>query len=167
MSDKPDPNPNDEKEEVEEKGYAVGGDHIVVQGDVGVGASIGRGYVQADYIAGRDLIIATDEVPKADDKKQFADLMIKLRDLIIKAHQAGELSERTAKKALGHLATTAELVAKEEKPPKNQILSRLQYVADVLDAAVDYLSTSGGAARVVLQALPIATLLIKIASRLF
>jgi hypothetical protein len=93
--------------------------------------------------------------------------MIKLRDLIIQAYKNGELPEKVARKTLSHLKETAELVTKEEKPPKSRIIQKLQYIADVLDAAVDMISSQGNVASVLIRAAPIAALLIKIATRIF
>lgn len=166
MSDKPDTNPNEKKEEIPHPdGFSVGRDYIVVQGSLDTGSVAGSGSVSAQNIARGNI---TNNVGKsAEDKAKFADLMVELRDLIVEAHRSGELPEPVARKAVENLKETAELIKKAEKPPKNQILSKLQYVADILEAAVDMLSASSGPMSILLKAMPIAALLIKLASRIF
>ena len=164
MDIQPNPNSTGSKGEISERSRPVGGDHIVIHGDVGVGASVGRGSVTANYIVGGD---ATHNNYLEDGKTEFSNLMLQLRDLIVQSYKSGEITERAARKAIGSLADTAELVSKEDSPPKKQILGKLQYVADILDTAVDMFSSSGGVASVLLKALPVAALLIKIATRIF
>ncbi len=179
MNDKPDSNQSKPQEEISSHRQgvpaasdaaqpppSVGGDHISIGGNVGPASNVGRGSVHIDQFAGHDLIIHNG-LPREEAEVQFTEEMTRLRSLIVKAFKAGELSERTARKALGHLEETAKLIAQEEKPPKIEIVRRLQYVADVLDAAVDFLGASGGVAKVLLQAIPVAALLIRLAVQLF
>jgi hypothetical protein len=91
--------------------------------------------------------------------------MVELRRTIIEAHKSGEINERVARKMIDNLNDTAKLATEADPPPKNAILSKLQYIADVLDTAVDMLDNGPG--RVLVRALPIAALLIKIATRIF
>lgn len=172
MPDKPTPNQSDTEsapppadQPTPTTGPYVGRDHITAH-DVGAGASIGSGSVSAENIAGHDLTISNG-AQRREEETRFAEEMGHLRGLIVKAYKAGELSEATARKALANLEETGKLIAQERKPPRIEIVRRLQYIADILDAAADFLSSSGGVAKVVLQALPVAALLIKLASRLF
>ena len=165
MANQPDPNRTEPEKEIPQRDHPSGGDTITT-GDVGVGASVGRGSVVADNIAGRDIIIHNGKSAE-DDKAEFSSGMLRLKELIVKAYRAGELNEKTAKKALANLTETDEMITKEQKPPKAKIVGRLQYIADVLDAAVDFLGTQGGVAKVLLEALPVAALLVKIATRIF
>lgn len=179
MNDKPDSNQSKPQEETSphspdvppvsdpaQPPLSVGGDCISIGGDVGPASNVGRGSVHTDQFAGRDLIIHNG-LPREEVEAQFTEEMTKLQSLIVKAFKAGELSERTARKALSHLEETAKLISREEKPPKVEIVRRLQYVANVLDAAVDFLGASGGVAKVLLQAIPVAALLIRLAAQLF
>jgi hypothetical protein len=164
MTDKPDSNLPDSKEKTEYPSGYVGGDQNIIGGDVGMGANVGSGSVNTDYIVGGDLIF---NGKLTDSKSEFAETMVKLRDLIIQAYKNGELPEKVARKTIAQLKETAELVTKEDKPPKSRILQKLQYVADVLDAAVDMISSQGNIATTLVRAAPIAALLIKIAARVF
>ncbi|MBN1121763.1 MAG: hypothetical protein JXJ17_11845 [Anaerolineae bacterium] len=164
MDNKPDSNLSNPKEKLQNPPGSVGGDQNIVGGDVGVGGNVGSGSVTADYIVGGDL---TFNGKMSGEKTEFAETMIRLRDLIIQAYKNGELPEKVARKTLANLKETAELVTKEEKPPKSKIIQKLQYVADVLDAAVDMISSQGNIASVLVRAAPIAALLIKIATRIF
>lgn len=166
MQNQPNSNPMKPPEEAEQKPLAIAGDYNVVYGSVGPAVVVGRGTVRAEHIAGNDINSLNDKAPP-EQAKQFAELMVKLKDLIVEAHRSGELPEKVARKTLKSLAETAEIVSKEHKPPKTQIVRRLEYVADVLDMAVDLFSANGGVAKVLLQAMPIVALLIKIASRIF
>jgi hypothetical protein len=163
MNDDPDVRlPDDDEDEVPPRRDE--GDNIVVHGDVKVGGVVGRGSVRADYIAGRDINLSPE---KKRDAREFADLMVELKSLIVKAHKSGELDEKIARKALKNLSETAQMVTDENKPPKSQILRRLQYIQDILDMAVDLFSAEGGPAQILLKALPVVSMLIKIASRIF
>lgn len=144
----------------------VGGDHIVIGGNVGPVSNVGRGAVRVDQFAGHDLIIHNG-LPREEAEAQFGEEIAKLRSLIVKAFKAGELNERTARKALSHLEETAKLIAQEDRPPKIEIVQRLQRIADVLEAAAEIMEEKGGVAKVLLQALPIAALLIRLAMQLF
>ena len=164
MDNKPDSN-----QKLPEKGSApnhasAGRDHIVITGDVGTGANIGSGIYSADYIAGGDMSVLNGQNPNPE-KVEFAQRMVELRQTIIEAHKSGEINERVARKVIDNLNETAKLATEETPPPKSAILRKLQYVADILDTAVDMLGDGPG--RVLVRALPIAALLIKIATRIF
>jgi hypothetical protein len=169
MPDKPNSNQTAPQEtpdttpDAEENSTSVGGDNIVVQGNVSAGGVVGRGTVHADYIAGGDINIGGQPAART---RELADLMNELRTLIIDAHKSGELNEQIASKALNNLTETAEMLTQEESPPKGQIMRRLQYVADVLDMAADLFTAGGGPAKILLKALPVANMLIKVAARM-
>lgn len=169
MPDKPDSNQTTPQEtpapppDAEKHGNGVGGDNIIVQGNVSAGSVVGRGTVRTDNIAGGNVTLNGQQAAHA---REFADLMGELRTLIIDAHKSGEIDEQIASKALNNLSETAEMLTQEEHPPKGQIMRRLQYVADVLDMAADLFTAGGGPAKVLLKALPVANMLIKIAARM-
>lgn len=163
MSDEPDVRlPDDGEEDTPPQGN--GGDNIVVHGDVKVGGVVGRGSVQAENIAGRDIFVGAKQKRAA---REFAELMVELKSLIVEAHKSGELDEKIARKALKNLSETAQMVSSDDAPPKSQILRRLQYVQDILDMAVDLFSADSGPAQTLLRALPVVSMLIKLASRIF
>jgi hypothetical protein len=151
MDNKPDPNLDTPKREIV-------GDHIVITGNVGPG-------VQADYIAGRDLIVNGE---MAEAPARFGDLLADLRAIVTQAKEAGELGEQVAKQILDNIDEATEIVkSNPEKPPKGPLIKRLESIADMLDAAVDVISVDGGIAKILLKAMPIAALLVKIAIRFF
>lgn len=160
MTLQPNPNPDDQKREVP----PAGGDHNVVHGSVGPGSVVGRGSVHAQNIAQGDIIIEGDHT---DTHAQFAGLLDELEDLIKEAQKAGELDDKRAKEAIDNLETASEMIREEKEPPKSKIMEKLQYVTDVIDAAVDTFSDSQGPAKILLKALPVAALLIKLAARIF
>lgn len=121
--------------------------------------------MQGDYFVGRDLTINGSG---AGNHNQFANLLADLSKLIEEARTAGELDEKATKDVLDSITAAADLAKKDDKPPKGKLIAKLQYVADVLDAAVDTFATEvGGVAKTLLRALPIVALLIKLASRIF
>lgn len=132
-------------------------------------ANIGPGYVTAHQIAGGD-IVNENAAAEAQVRtpEQFADLVGELRDLIIEAKEGGELDALLADRACEHLEQCAEMVTKEEKPPKPKLVKKLEAVAEMIDSAVDmFTSDEGGVARTLLKALPIAVLLVRLAIRIF
>ncbi|GAB4473545.1 MAG: hypothetical protein Kow00124_12650 [Anaerolineae bacterium] len=143
----------------------VGGDSIVIQGSVGPGANVGSGSVKADQIAGHDVINIGGA--GGEEQQRFADKMVELRELIAEARSAGELDTKLADEALANLDEVAQALTTEPKPDKKRLLSKLAYIGDILDTAADLLEASGGVTRVLVRAVPIAALLIKIASRIF
>ncbi len=144
---------------------SVGGNSIIIQGSVGPGANVGSGSVRSDQIAGHDLI--NIGATGGEEQQHFADKMRELRDLITEARSAGELDAKLADEALANLDEVAQALTTEAKPEKKRLLSKLAYIGDILDTAADLLEASGGATRVLVRAVPIAALLIKIASRIF
>lgn len=165
MQIQPNSNPEPEKEETDSHTPVhVGGDYIRVTGDVGPGAAIGRGSVTAHNIAGGNI---TTNGHQEEERAEFTRLLIELKDLVIEAHKSGELNDNAAQKVVKSLFEAAEMATKENKPAKSKIMRKLEYVADVLDAAVDFMGASGGAAKILIKAMPVAALLIKVAGRIF
>jgi len=164
MDNKPDTNEKLPEKDTDQGHASAGRDHIVITGDVGTGANIGSGSYAADYIAGGNMIVNNGQ-ETSPEKAEFARQMVELRRTIIEAHKSGEINEKVARKVIDNLNDTAKLATEEKPPPKSAILRKLQYVADILDTAVDMLGDGPG--RVLVRALPIAALLIKIATRIF
>jgi hypothetical protein len=145
---------------------AGSGDHIVVTGNIGPGASIGRGSVRSTYIAGNDLTVNNGKV--AEGQTQFTDLLADLKELIMQAKEKGELDGMLAKQAVEQLETAAEMVKKDKKPDKPILIKKLEAVADMIQAAVEmFTAGEGGIATILIKALPIAAILVKLATRLF
>jgi hypothetical protein len=165
MDNKPNPNPFAPKKESGEQSPAGANNNVInIGGDVGMLANVGSGSVYTDQVAGRDLII---NGVLADSTTGFADLLVDLKDLILKAKEAGELGDTVAQQAVATLEEAAELITKEKKPPKQQLVKKLEFVADLLDAATDLIGASGGVSKILMQAAPIAAFLVKLALRLF
>jgi hypothetical protein len=165
MDIKPDPNPDDEKAEIVSGGNFIGGDYISITGNTGPASTTGRGSTTSHYVAGQDMVL---NGKASGEEADFGDLLARLNVLTIEAYKSGELNEQAARKIVTSLKEAAKLASQDgNKAPRSEIMQKLQYVADVLEAAVDFLSSSGGVAKVLLQALPIAALLIKVATRIF
>ena len=165
MQIQPNSNLEPEKEENGEQAPVhVGGDYIHITGSVGPGASIGRGSVTAHNIAGGNI---TTNGKLQEERAEFTRLILELKDLVLEAHNTGELNDNATQKVVKSLFEAAEMATKESKPAKSKIMRKLEYVADVLDAAVDFLGSRGGAAKILVKAMPVAALLIKVAGRIF
>jgi hypothetical protein len=164
MNDKSNPNLTEPKREVPSEQPSVGGDHIVIHGNVGPGASVGKGAVYADQIAGNDLIV---NGVLAGDQSQFGDLLTALKEMLLQAKETGELNEPAATEAITNLDEAVEMIKQEAKPDRQNLIRRLKAVTDLIDAAVDTFSADGGVAKVLLRALPMAALLVKLAVRFF
>lgn len=149
---------------------AAGGDSFVIQGGVGPGANIGRGFVQADLIAGGDITMqpGAGEAAATEQHVKFSALLTDLQELIKQAKEAGEMDLGKAEEVLKTLSEAAEIAGEpSKKPPKNIILEKLSFVSDMLDSAVDMITPDSGPAKILLRAMPLAALLIKIAIRIF
>lgn len=140
------------------------GDSIVIYGNVGVGASVGRGSVNAEQIAGNDLIVNGTMI---DNQGQFADLLDSLKDMMIKAKELGEMPEQVAHDVIQEIDSAQELIKDEKKPPKETLIHKLQRVVDMIDNVLDTISESRSPAAVLIKALPFAMTLLRIASQLF
>lgn len=165
MENKPNPNIIPPKREMPPSPPVVGGDHIVIQGDVGAGANVGRGSVQNDYLAQGDIVINNGIL--ADGQNQFVNMLGDLKTLLRQAQEKGELDAPLAKEAIDNLDGTTEIIEKEKKPPKPEIIKRLESVANLIGAALDMLTQEGTVGSILLKALPIAVTLIKIATKIF
>lgn len=143
-----------------------GGDHIVITGNIGPGASIGRGSVQSNHIAGNDLVINNGIV--SEGQAQFSDLLADLKDMILQAREKGELNGTLATQAVEQLETAADMVKKKKKEDKPILVQKLEAVADLIEDAVETFSANdGGIATILVKALPIAAILVKLATHLF
>ncbi len=169
MQDQPNSNQtNSQKETTEPPQPPSGvGDHIVITGNIGPGANIGRGSARSTNIAGNDLVINNGAVAPAN-QAQFTDLLSDLRELIVQAQEKGELDEMLARQAVEQLETAADMVKKDKKPDKPILVKKLEAVAEMIQAAVEvFTAGEGGIATILVKALPIAFLLVKLAARLF
>lgn len=163
MEDKPELNDSTSDSSNSRSAGRAGRDYNSVIGNVVAGV-VGSGSSDSGYSAGGDMVVNASAPEKT---QEFTDMLADLKRLILEAQEAGELNEKTAQKAMTSLTEANAFIHKEGKPPKAQIIRRLQYVADVLDAAVDMISASGGVAEILARALPVAALLIKVAGRVF
>jgi hypothetical protein len=163
MDNKPDLNQPASPSPPQKSGPSVGGDYIHIGGDASV-AVVGTGSQRAKYIAGRDMTVNGDQ--ENEIEARFSELLTELKSLIAEAQSIGEIDEKLAKEALESLDAAADLAKEKSEPVKKKVLGKLQYVADVLEAATDVFQ-SNGPARLIIKALPIVTLLIKIVPRIF
>jgi hypothetical protein len=168
MDNKPNSNLDGQKKETPSSppGSTIGGDHIIIQGSVGAGANVGSGRVTADYISQGDMTIHPAGA-KANTPEQFVEMLGDLRTLLEQAKEKGELDPLLAGQAIKNLDAVAEQVAKEPKPAKPDLIKRLEAVAQVIDAAVDMLTQDGSVGSILLKALPVAVMLVRLASHLF
>jgi len=139
---------------------------IDIGGNVGPGAAIGsNASVQANgHIAGRD--ITANSETEGQSPQEFIEILGELRKLIEVAQQEGELEKAVAKAALENVDAAADL-ATQKPPPKRPILRKLEDLSDLLDGAAETIESAGGAARMITRAVPIAAMLLKLASYLF
>ena len=165
MQDQPNSNQTSSQKDADAP-PAGGGDHIVVTGNVGPGASIGRGSVRSTYIAGNDLTVNNGAF--AQGQTQFTDLLADLKELIVEAKEKGELDSTLAKQAVEQLEAAADMVKKDKKPDKPILIKKLEAVSDMIQAAVEmFTAGEGGIATILVKALPIAAILVKLAMRIF
>ena len=173
MLDKPNPNSTEPKREIPptpeprvgSPGASVGGDHIIIQGNVGPGASVGSGSVNADYIVQGDLTINNNGAV-ANTPERFAEMLGELHAMLEQAREKGELDPALAREALENVEAATTLIKTEKKPPKPELIKKLEAVAKMIDAAVEML-TGDGVGSILVKALPIAVALIKLATHLF
>ncbi|MBN1310857.1 MAG: hypothetical protein JXB30_05495 [Anaerolineae bacterium] len=165
MQDQPNSNPTTPQKDTAASS-SVGGDHIVITGNVGPGVNIGRGSATFQNIAGNDLI--TNNGVIADGQTQFTELLDDLKEMILQAKEKGELDGVLAKQAVEQLETAGEMVKKEKKAAKPLLIKKLEAVAELIEAAVEvFTAGDGGVATVLVKALPIAYMLVKLAARIF
>nr|MBN1228215.1 hypothetical protein [Anaerolineae bacterium] len=152
------------KEETPSIHISAGRD-IYSTGDIGPGSALGNGRVYAQNIAEGDIV--TQGSSDQDPREEFTTNIDALKTLVIQAYRAGELSEKMARKIVANLTESADLAKNNGKPHKAEILRKLMYVADILDAAIDFLSSTKRGVKILIGAAPIATLLVKIATQIF
>src|SRR5688572_2759973 len=145
MSNQPNPNLPIPKNDPSSVTYSIS-----IGGDVGVGASVGFGQVNADQIAGHDNIINGMNIDSEGQK--FADLITDLKNLLVQAQQAGELPEDRAKEIIDNLEQAKDLVQKEKKPSKAPVIEKLQRVFDVIDDTLDAFNESRHPAALLIKA---------------
>ena len=166
MEDKPNPNLEPPKREIPPVPSQVSGDNIVVMGNVSAGANVGSGSVTATHISGGDMVINNGTVGSGSGE-QFADLLVKLKELLMQAQEKGEMDPESAKRAIEQIDSTEKILKEEKKPPKPEIVKRLEAVAEVINAAIDTLTQDGSIAMILIKALPVAMMLVKLAGKLF
>lgn len=139
---------------------------INIGGNVGPGSAVGsNASVQANgHIAGRD--ITANSEAKGQTPEEFIEILGELRKLIEAAQQEGELEKTVAKVALENVDAAADL-ATQKPPPRRPIIRKLEDLSELLDGAAETFQAAGGAARVIGRAVPVAALLLKLASYLF
>jgi hypothetical protein len=164
MINQQNPNPDPSKREIP-PAPATGGTSYVVYGNVGPGANIGSGTVTADQIAGNDIVINGMNVDNQGQK--FADLLTDLKEMLIKAKEAGELPAEKAEEVIEELESARDLVEHEKKPSKETLIQKLQKVMEMIDDTLENVSESKSPAAILIKALPFAALLIKLAAQIF
>jgi hypothetical protein len=166
MDDQPNPNRNlSQKEDSRDnKSVTIGGDHNVVHGDVRAGV-VGRGTVNGTNFAGNDLTIQQGSSP--DEQTQFSDLLVELKELIVKARETGEIGVSAAQQVISDIEQAHDLVTKENKPSKSKLVAKLSSVSSILEAAVEVFLPDESKAEFLLRAVSIASVLIRLAMRLF
>jgi hypothetical protein len=140
------------------------GDSIIIYGNVGVGASVGRGFVNAEQIAGNDLIVNGTMI---DNQGQFSDLLDQLKEMMTKAKELGELPEQIAHDVIQEIDSAQDLIKDEKKPPKETLIQKLQHIVDMIDNVLESANESRSPVAILIKALPFAAVLLRIASQLF
>jgi hypothetical protein len=163
------PNPNRNLSQTEDSGsnksVTIGGDNIVVHGNNATGNVYGSGSVNGTNFAGHDLII--QQGSSTDEQTQFSDLLSELKELIVKARESGELGATTAQQVISDLEQATDLVKKDKKPSKGRLVQKLSSVSSVLEAAAEVFIPDESKAEFLLRAVSIASVLIRLAMRLF
>jgi hypothetical protein len=167
MDEQPNPNRNLSQTEDSQgnKSVTIGGDHIVVHGNVGPGAVVGGGTVNGTHFAGNDLVI--QQGGSTDEQTQFSDLLSELKELIVKARESGEIGVTAAQQVLTDIEQATDLVKKDKKPSKGRLVQKLSSVSSVLEAAAEVFVPDESKAEFLLRAVSIASVLIRLAMRLF
>ena len=163
------PNPNRKLPQTEDSGgnksVTIGGDNIVVHGNIGPGAVVGSGSVNGTNFAGNDLVI--QQGGSTDEQTQFSDLLSELKELIVKARESGEIGMTAAQQVLTDIEQATDLVKKDKKPSKGRLVQKLSSVSSVLEAAAEVFVPDESKAEFLLRAVSIASVLIRLAMRLF
>lgn len=125
-----------------------------------VGSAIGDGsQVQAENIAGRDIVIGQTPVNKEDFRKKLA----ALEALIDKAIEQNEIPAEAAEDVQADVQDARE-EAEKENPSARRLTGRLEYVREVVEKAA---KAAAGSGKALLKAAPIIADLIKGAQTLF
>jgi hypothetical protein len=164
MTDQPNPNPDASKRETP-PAPASGGTSYVVYGNVGPGANIGSGTVTADQIAGNDIVINGMNIDNQGEK--FADLLNDLKEMLLKAKEAGEIPVEKAQEVINEIESARDLIEQEKKPSKETLIQKLQKVMEVIDDVLENFNENKSPAAILIRALPFAALLIKLAAQIF
>ena len=128
-----------------------------------VGSVIGGGRLQAENIAGRDILIG--QTPQS--RQEFNDQLAALRQLLEEAIANGEIpDERDAADAVKEVED-ALTEAATEQPRANRLQRYLTGAADILAAAAKTATAAGKAGLAVLKAAPIAAALVRAVQVLF
>jgi hypothetical protein len=168
MDNQPNPNRNLPQKEDDRgnKSVTIGGDHIIVHGNIGPGVVLGGGTVNGTNFAGNDLII-NEGASSSTEQTQFSDLLAELKELIIKARETGEIGVSAAQQVITDIEQASDLVKREKKPPKGRLVQKLSSVSSVLEAAVEVIIPDESNAEFLLRAVSIAAVLIRLAMRVF
>jgi hypothetical protein len=147
-----------------EKPHAnVGGDQIIINGNVAPGAVVGSGSSQIGILIDGGLNVGSGQEVT---REHFVEMLKELRSLIARAEQAGELEPRAARKTLRNLEDAVEMVS-HDKPPKTRLLVKLAMIAELLEASASATELARGAVQWLIKAVPIAAMLVELAQRLF
>jgi ERCC4-type nuclease len=138
-------------------------DIIIIEGDVGTGATI-KGTITANNIAGGNIVISDNTV---NSPEQFASLLKELQTLIEQAKTAGELDHDAAQRANAELQEATAAIENEERPLRRFVMEKLESVSETLNAAAEALTMGGKVARILIKAIPFVALLIRLAERVF
>lgn len=157
----PEPNQNPTAAQAAPPQPQGGGTTINIHGNV-IGGVVGGGRVQANNIAGRDIIIGQEP----QNQQEFQEQLAALEALLKQAIANGEIPADETDAVQDDVQDTIKEVAKEE-PNSKRLTSRLEYVQEVLDKSAGIASSAGKVGLAVLKAAPIAAGLVKAASILF
>ncbi len=128
-----------------------------------VGSAIGGGSVQAENIAGRDIIIG--QAPRS--REEFNDQLAALRQLLEEAIANGEIPDARDAADVVEDVDDALTEAATEEPRVNRLQRYLEGAADILNGAAKAATAAGKAGLAVLKAAPIAAALVKAVQVLF
>ena len=137
------------------------GTTINVHGNV-IGGVVGGGTVNAENIAGRDIIIGQEP----QNKQAFQEQLAALETLLKEAIESGDIPAEAAAPVQEDLRDAVKEAAKEE-PSARRLTGRLEYVQEVLGKAAGVAKAAGKVGTAVLKATPIVAGLVKAASILF
>ncbi|MCB8982656.1 MAG: hypothetical protein H6659_02420 [Ardenticatenaceae bacterium] len=128
-----------------------------------VGSAIGGGSVQAENIAGRDIIIG--QIPQ--NREEFNDQLAALRQLLEQAVANGEIPDERDAADVVEDVNDALAEAQSDEPRTSRLKRYLENTAEVLDGAAKTATAAGKVGLAVLKAAPIAAALVKAVQVLF